>query len=260
MIKYGNKNIKSIIIHTGEPVSIDKFAMNQAPVGDIVLDDSVSSIPENAFRNKPITSISGENVTSIASQALNGTKITSITDENFPKLGVSFNWYVLLRLPSTCRSIKLSGEKLSLGSGSGALRYCYGLVTAEFPNANKNSFASNNNAGNYCMGNCTNLELADLGFVPGIGANVFNGDSKFSTLIIRKKNQIVSLSNISAFTGTKFANGGSGGTIYIPKVMYDHLGDGGTLDYKAATNWVTVDGYGTITWAKIEGSEWELDS
>lgn len=50
----------------------------------------------------------------------------------------------------------------------------------------------------------------------------------------------------------------TGGTIYIPKVLYDHLGDGTSLDYKAATNWSTVDGYGAITWAKIEGSAYEL--
>ena len=50
----------------------------------------------------------------------------------------------------------------------------------------------------------------------------------------------------------------SSGTIYIQKVLYDRLGDGASLDYKAATNWSTVDGYGTITWAKIESSAYEL--
>ena len=54
-----------------------------------------------------------------------------------------------------------------------------------------------------------------------------------------------------------FASGGSGGTIYIHKALYDHLGDGTELDYKAATNWSTVDGYGTVTWAQIEGSYYE---
>ena len=51
--------------------------------------------------------------------------------------------------------------------------------------------------------------------------------------------------------------GGSGGEIYIPKVLYDHLGDGTSSDYKAATNWSTVDARGTITWKQIEGSEYE---
>lgn len=55
-----------------------------------------------------------------------------------------------------------------------------------------------------------------------------------------------------------FKSGGTGGTIYIPKALYDHLGDGTANDYKAATNWSTIDARGTITWAQIEGSEYEL--
>ena len=68
---------------------------------------------------------------------------------------------------------------------------------------------------------------------------------------------MVSLYNLAAFTGTPFASGGTGGTIYIPKSLYDHLDDGTSSDYKAATNWSTIDGYGTITWAKIEGTYYE---
>ena len=76
------------------------------------------------------------------------------------------------------------------------------------------------------------------------------------TLIIRgtSRSQLI---NINALSNTPFKNGGGGGTIYIPKALYDHLGDGTSLDYKSATNWSTVDGYGTITWAQIEGSEFE---
>lgn len=68
------------------------------------------------------------------------------------------------------------------------------------------------------------------------------------------------LSNVIYFTSNSnvFASGGTGGTIYIPKSLYDHLGDGSEYDYKAATNWSTIDSYGTITWAQIEGSEYEL--
>ena len=62
------------------------------------------------------------------------------------------------------------------------------------------------------------------------------------------------LGNINAFANTPFKSGGTGGTIYIPKSLYDHLGDGTANDYKAATNWSTVDGYGTITWKSIEST------
>ena len=86
--------------------------------------------------------------------------------------------------------------------------------------------------------------------------NNFNNCVNFKTLILRNTTPCA-LGNIGAFVGTPFASGGTGGTIYIPKVLYDHLGDGTSLDYKAATNWSTIDGYGTITWAKIEGSIYE---
>lgn len=107
-----------------------------------------------------------------------------------------------------------------------------------------------------CFNNCTKLRAVDVNV--NVGGGAFYGGNKpdFKTLILRKST-VASLGNISAFTNTPFASGGTGGTIYIPKALYDHLGDGGSLDYKAATNWSTVDGYGTITWAKIEGSIYE---
>ena len=75
-------------------------------------------------------------------------------------------------------------------------------------------------------------------------------------VIILRKSSIVTCAN-STFNSSKFASGGAGGTIYIPKSLYDHLGDNTSSDYKAATNWSTVNEYGTITWAQIEGSQYE---
>ena len=77
------------------------------------------------------------------------------------------------------------------------------------------------------------------------------------TIVLRRSDVISTLLGTTAFNNTPFASGGAGGTIYIPKALYDHLGDGSSSDYKAATNWSTVNGYGTITWAAIEGSIYE---
>lgn len=91
-------------------------------------------------------------------------------------------------------------------------------------------------------------------------SGTFGNCSAFNTLIIRetgKASGVATLANVNVFNGTPFASGGSGGTIYIPKSAYEHLGDGTASDYKAATNWSTIDGYGTITWAQIEGSIYE---
>lgn len=103
---------------------------------------------------------------------------------------------------------------------------------------------------------CTSLTTVDFGTVSSILSRTFYGDSALNALVLRRTS-ITALNNVNAFDGTPFASGGAGGTIYIPKTLYDHLGDGTDYDYKAATNWSTIDGYGTITWAKIEGSQYE---
>ena len=96
----------------------------------------------------------------------------------------------------------------------------------------------------------------DLGSVASLVAQCLYNCTNLATIVLRRT-IITALANVNALNGTPFASGGSGGTIYIPKVLYDELGTGSSLDYKAATNWSTIDGYGTITWAKIEGSYYE---
>lgn len=113
--------------------------------------------------------------------------------------------------------------------------------------------------GTYIFGDgTTNLTKIDIGTKVNntIGGNFFRNASALTTIILRKTS-IVPLGNLQGFNGTPFASGGTGGTIYIPKTLYNHLGDGTSLDYKAATNWSTIDGYGTITWMPIEGSIYE---
>ena len=102
-----------------------------------------------------------------------------------------------------------------------------------------------------------NLEVIDFGHIAGFNrAQLFMGQTNLKTMILRDTS-CVSLSNVDVFASSPFASGGSGGTIYIPEALYDHLGDGTVYDYKAAANWSTLDGCGTITWAKIEGSAYD---
>lgn len=95
----------------------------------------------------------------------------------------------------------------------------------------------------------------------GPNLNTINGACFFNAVklaaIVLRRTSVTALFHVNAFANTPFKSGGTGGTIYIPRALYDHLGDGTPLDYKAATNWSTVDGYGTITWAPIEGSVYE---
>ena len=104
---------------------------------------------------------------------------------------------------------------------------------------------------------CKELLGVDCGTrMSGTRANMFNGCTSLSTLILRNYS-VCALVNVSAFTNTPFASGKAGGDIYIPQYLYDHLGDGTALDYQSATNWSTIHGYGTITWHAIEGSQYE---
>lgn len=132
--------------------------------------------------------------------------------------------------------------------GQSCFDACSSLLTAVID-------GTESNIGQYGFRNCTSLIAVDNGN-KNFYTQCFSGCSALKTIVLRKTSPI-SLSNVNAFNGTPFASGGSGGTIYIPKSLYDHLGDGTSNDYKAKSGWSTVNGYGTITWAKIEGSAYE---
>lgn len=105
------------------------------------------------------------------------------------------------------------------------------------------------------LGSLGNLENLDLVNLNGIPSNFFSVP-KLKNLILRKTTGVCGTS-ASAMNNTPMKSGGSGCTVYIPKALYDHLGDGTSLDYKANSSWAPYDGYGTITWAQIEGSIYE---
>lgn len=110
---------------------------------------------------------------------------------------------------------------------------------------------------NNCFTSDSLLEGVDFGAASSIGSNCFRGCAVLDVVVLRKSNAICTLGGSDSFANTPFKSGGTGGTIYIPEALYNHLGDNTSLDYKAATNWSVYDAYGTITWAKIEGSYYE---
>lgn len=157
-----------------------------------------------------------------------------------------------------------------------AFRNCTNLTSVYIPKANISV------GQNYAFGNCpklvrialpaqrgtmgmplafqndTALKVVDIGPNAGGFTNQsFVGCSSLDTLILRCAESVWAMGNVNVFNGTRFASGGAGGTIYIPESLYSHIGDGTVLDYTSANNWATVSGYGTITWAKIEGSPYE---
>ena len=179
----------------------------------------------------------------IARQILNGTIIEYI-DDTITTFRTRF-------AISSCPNLERVICHNVTGSFNSAFQSSPKLKAVAFP---KCTFGGYKFQGNYT------LETIDIGTTTVLSTNFFNNCRKLTTLVLRQTS-LVALADLLVFINTPFQNNGYGGvvggTIYIPKALYDHLGDGTSSDYKAATNWSTVDGYGTITWAKIEGSIYE---
>ena len=94
--------------------------------------------------------------------------------------------------------------------------------------------------------NCSSLPIIDCKKASAINASAFSGATSLTKIILRKTGSITTLANVNAFNNTPFANGGTGGTIYVPSALIS--------TYQTASNWSTVYGYGTITFTAIEGS------
>lgn len=110
--------------------------------------------------------------------------------------------------------------------------------------------ALNLNWGNATAANaCQYLEVVDIGKAKSIAANTFANCYKLSTLIMRRTS-VTTCANVSAFLNTPLRGYSSRtATIYVPESLID--------SYKAASVWTTINGYGYVTWQKLEGSIYE---
>lgn len=210
--------------------------------------DAVAAIPagfsvsEMADGSKPSGEINISGVALVPYAFANRPNITRVTVNCLA--AASGYWF------AGCTGIQSAYVHMPSGTAASIFSNCTGLVSAVYR-------SDSGIGGAMIFNNCSNLETADIDNAK-IMPMYFYGCNKLTAVILRKSSEITGLDNVSAFTYCNtFKSGGSGGTIYIPKALYDHLGDGTSLDYKAATNWSTIDGYGTITWAKIEGSQYE---
>ena len=88
------------------------------------------------------------------------------------------------------------------------------------------------------------LERVDLGFAPKFGHSVFVGCNALSCIILRKEDTVSILENVSAFSETHFAIGGTGGNVYVPSALIEQ--------YQQATNWSTLYAAGTCIFKPLE--------
>lgn len=106
---------------------------------------------------------------------------------------------------------------------------CYALTTIALPSLT-------NMPDDHVFASCTSLVSADLGSPAKLGSTyTFDGCTNFATLVLRNKETICELANINDFNNSCFADGKTGGTLYVPANMVSL--------YEAATNWSTILGY-----------------
>lgn len=192
--------------------------------------DRVTSVGSYAFYNHTaLESVDLPNVKTVSGYAFyNCTKIasvflpsaTSVGDNSFRSCDalVSVNCPSLTSIATT------------------AFRECAKLTELIIPKVTS--------IGNYAFHSCSALTRIDLPSISSIATQVFTNCSALSEIIIRKESGVCSVSSIATFTGTPFADGGTGGTLYVPRALVS--------SYKTSGMWKTLVGYGTCNVVAIE--------
>jgi hypothetical protein len=225
----------------GSGAEDDLIAVLSGTFSGAFYNDKITRLKGRSFSNlSNLTSVSLPNLEYLADRAFEGCSNCEVF--NLPRLSTANAWAFagngkngsVLHLP------KLTGTGNGFSENSK-----FGIIVLPLAS----------NLGSYTFNGSKLLTAVDvLGEV--INQNTFKDCTSLETIIIRSTT-VSQLNNVTAFSNNaRYTSGGAGGKIYIPKSLYDALGTG-TNDYKSATNWSTVDGYGTITWKPIEGSYYE---
>ena len=146
---------------------------------------------------------------------------------------ITIEYYALTRKPIT--ALFAPNARLNYG----ACQSCTNLKTAVYKD-----FSSSEN-----LRGCTSLEAIDCR--GSLSANSLNGCTSLAVIVIRS-DTVVSLVNTNALTGTPFASGNAGGTLYVPQSLIS--------SYQSASNWSTILGYATNQIKSIESTHTDPDA
>ena len=205
------------------------------------------AVPRNLARDKTaITSISMPNVTEVGAEAFYG--CTGVGTYNFQSLvsagAMAFQHFgkgalSALHLPSLTTA---SGNYTFGYMGTNARHVT--IVLPAIVTLGTDAFRGGTGAGAY--------DAIDLGpdLTQLANRTFYNPIIPYTVVILRRSDAVIPLTSSNAVDSLTAAC-----TVYIPKALYDHLGDGGALDYKSATNWTSAAAL--VQWACIEGSQYE---
>lgn len=218
------------------------IATNTEPNGIVNL-GSTTTVEWYAFAYKPLTRLQSGSVTQLESYALFKSGITRIEPKDMPVLyGVGASTFQdcgnleYVHIPS----LTANTQWRQINS---VFRGCTSLKALRIP-----SFSVS--LGGDSIRGCLALEIADLGLTPQIQTNMMFDCKKIQKIILRKRDGVATLANVSAFSNTPFRGYDSlTGTVYVPAELID--------DYKAATNWATIYAEGHCNFVALEGSPYE---
>ena len=228
-------------------MTVDQWAQTGA-TGEVIL-DSATTIRAGAFNRATLTSISSDTVTKINTYAFsNATSLQHISFPNVTEIGdyafEKVNALYVAHFPKLTKT----GTYLFHQT-----RYGWNPETA----GNRRLIVvmpKVSNLGTWNFRQCV-MDAVDLG--PSCTAiksgtfyyNTMAGDvnKEFIKTVILRSTTLAPAADRDAVRNIH--------TVYIPQVLYDHLDDGTSSDYNAATNWVTDKALRTFY--PIEGSIYE---
>ena len=183
------------------------------------------------------------NVTNIADY---GFRKCDANEIHFPNMDTARNWNGIFY---QCNASHIYLPKLETFGlyPRYAFAECANLVSIAFPSLTNLGTNPDN-----MFRMCSSLEAIDYGenCVARIaGSSTYYNCTVLTKIIIRRTTGVNSLGNLNSFQNTPFADGKSGGTLYVPQDLI--------ASYQSATNWSTILGYANNQILPIEGSIYE---
>ena len=221
----------------GGGYSADGLATNTEPSGHVELSNSVKSIGDYAFYNKPLTTIHAPEVTAIAAGAFSYSGLTVLDDASFPKYTNNKTKCFNNSKLETIKNTKLTGIQVS------AFESCKQLTTVCLPNVTTiNGGAGFRYDSAIVLFDCKNIHF---------GGYELENAANLTTMILRRTDSVVSLANTTnCLQGTPVqGKDGKTCTIYVPSALVE--------TYKTAANWSHWYDLGYVNFAALEGSQYE---
>ena len=213
------------------------------------LPPAITMIPSGCFYECAKVTFSSipTGVTKIENTAFNG--CGNVTFSELPSTITSIGNYAFKDC-NLITSMSCDGVITTLGNELFSYKTRNNVQFVKFPHMKLSALGQSfgTSSGSY---SCVNMTMADIGETKAINQNAFAYCNSLQQLVLRRTDAICTLSNVSAFSRTPFAGYNDlSGTVYVPQALIS--------TYEIAVNWATLVAGGHLTFAAIEGSEFEL--